>query len=344
MPRTSLCACFFASLLLAGGLRAQDDFVPPNEQVDRELDESLRREYGPDGKPVERPAPRELPAEPAPPPPPPPGDEDDDRDEWALKLGGLAAHYYTWIEGVRISSREGTSGGGTIELDRHNAVADYEGHNSQTYRAWFDIGRWISLEAGFRRTNYRSAAQPITAGFTYGRTTFVAGTRVETELDQATIDADFVFKPVNNRWFELSLHFGSRYLYAETMVRNVADPVGQTERERVEMAVPMFGLGLAVRPIPQLELFARGRIGHFGYERDEAFIFHHDDVDHVTPKEKSATSGEVDAGMQILIADTIGVVGGYRLDYLRVEREVPQREERLRSLSHGVYGGVILQF
>ena len=342
MPRTLIRAGLLP-LLLVGSLQAQEDFTPPNEQVDRELDESLRREYGPDGKPIERPydlEPRELP----PPPPPPPVDDDDD-DEWELKLGALAAHYYTWIDGVRISHREGLSGGGRIELTKHGAVADYDPHNSQTYRAWLDIGRWISLEAGFRRTNYRSSPQPTASTFTYGRTTYVAGTRVETELDQATIDADFVFKPVNNRWFELGLHFGARYLFADTMIRNVADPLGQTERERIEMVVPMVGLGLALRPARWLELFVRGRVGHFGYERDEAFVFDDDDdVRHVTPKEKSATSGELDAGVQLLLGDTIGVVAGWRLDYLKVEREVRERDEKLRSLSHGVYGGLILQF
>lgn len=342
MTRTSLCACFLSVLCLPAALLAQEEeFTPPNEQVDRELDESLRREYGPDGRPIERALPPDV--EPLPPPAHPIDDPDED-DEWELKLGALAAHYYTWIDGVRVSSRNGSSGGGTIDLTRHHAVADYDPHNSQTYRAWFDIGRWISLEAGFRRTNYRSDAQPTAIGFTYGRTTFAAGTPVETELDQATIDADFVFKPINNRWFELRFSFGSRYLYSETTIRNVASPVSQTERDRIEMAVPMIGAGIAFRPIPGVELFARGRVGHFGYERDEAFIFDDDDVRHIEPKEKSATSGEVDAGLQILIADTIGVVGGYRLDYLKMEREVTNREERVRSFSHGVYGGVILQF
>jgi hypothetical protein len=340
--RMTFGAVLISSCLLAGAAPAQE-FVPPNEQVDKELDESLQREYGPDGQPVEpgaeAPPAREIP------PPPPPIDEDDEEDEWGLKLGALAAHYYTWIRDVNVSYREGLSGGARIELDRSAGAAKYDPEHSQTYRAWFDIGRWITLEAGFRRTVYRSEAQQSETSFTYGSTTFATGSLVETKLDQATIDADFVFKPVNNRWFELALHFGSRYLYTETQVRDPGNPQTRTERQRLEMALPMIGLGLAFRPIRELEFFARGRIGYFGYDRDEAYVWDDDDdVHHVTPKEKSATSGELDAGVQLLLGDTIGIVAGWRLDYLDVEREVPQREEKIRSLSHGAYGGLILQF
>lgn len=341
MTRTSTtCA---ALLLLAGVAIGQDDdhpFVPPNEELDRELDESLQREYGPDGKPVERPYDTSPP-----PPPPPPSDADEEEDEWRVRLGGLAAHYYTWLRDARISHREGLSGGQTIRLDEDD-LAEFDPENSQTYRAWIDFGRWISLEGGFRRTPYRTTTQSLPTGFTYGTTTFAAGSRLETELDLATIDADFVFKPVNNRWFELSLHFGARYIYAETMVRDLADSVNRTETQRVEMGIPMIGLGLALRPFTWFEIYARGRVGYFGYERDEAWLWDEEDdeYDHISPKEKSAASGELDAGIKIIVADTIGIVGGWRLDYLDIEREVTERDEGVRAYSHGFYGGLILQF
>lgn len=350
MSRQHLRACGFSPFLLlaAGGIAlAQGEeydppFTPSNEQVDRELDESLAREYDAEGRPIE-PGPSVPGERRGPPPPPPPEDRD---DEWKITLGGLAAHYHTWLREARIAHREGGSGGGRVDLiSQQGAGLDFDAEHSQTYRTWVDFGSWISLEGGYRHTVHR-ANEASASTFTFGRQTFNAGSLIETKLDLATIDVDFVFKPVNNRWFELALHFGARYVYADVDVARSGDVVGTRERQRIEAAMPVIGLGIAFRPVRGFELFARGRIGHFGYERDGAYVFDDDDgdIDYIAPKEKSATSGELDVGMQVVLFDTIGVIGGWRLDYIDLKREVTQRSEKLKAISHGLYAGMILQF
>src|SRR5262245_29758902 len=81
-------------------------FRPTNEQLDRELDRSLHQEYDEDHPP------------PAPPPPPTVTTQRDDDRGIKLRLGGLAAHYYTQLQDVRISYREGASGGDRIDVDK----------------------------------------------------------------------------------------------------------------------------------------------------------------------------------------------------------------------------------
>lgn len=348
MSRDRVCGLSLFLVMAGAGIAlAQDEddhppFNPTNEQIDRELDASLEREYGPDGRPIER-GPR-VPGERRGAPPPP--SDDDDDDGWEITLGGLAAHYHTYLRTARVAYREGSSGGSRIDLiSQTGAGMDFDPESSQTYRTWIDFGKWVSLEGGYRHTVHRGQDTAANT-FSYGTRTYQAGRLVESKLDLATIDADLVFKPLNNRWFEIALHFGARYIYADVDVAETQDPVNTRQRQRTEAAVPMVGLGIAFRPIRGVELFARGRIGHFGYERDAGFVYDEDDdeLDYVPPKEKSATSGELDVGLQVVLFDTIGIIGGWRLDYIDMKREVTQRSEKIRAISHGLYAGMVLQF
>lgn len=304
-------------------------FRVPNDQVDDELDRSLRQEFDED--------------HPAPPPlgdaPPAGPRKQDDDDRLRLRLGGFAAHYYAQLQSVRLSYREGLSGGGVIRLDKNDAVADFDPSNTQLYRAWFDIGRHVSITGGFWRGVFRSSDHVSTQSFTFGRTTFLEGERIGTRVEAMTADLDLVLKPVNNRWFEMGLHIGARYMFWESQLTSRNDP-SREERSRIEAAVPVVGASLAFRPLRWFELFARGRVGYLEYDRPSR----RDDWGSVDAKAKEARTAEIDLGMKFVIKETIGVIAGYRLDHLRLEREVEERTEGARGTVHGLYAGLILQF
>ncbi|MCO5171482.1 MAG: hypothetical protein M9894_34710 [Planctomycetes bacterium] len=302
-------------------------FRVPSDQVDDELDRSLRQEFDED-----HPAPPPLGE-----PPPPPAAKDDDR--LRLRLGGFAAHYHAQLQSVRVSYREGLSGGQEVRLDKHDAVADFDPANTQLYRAWFDIGRHVSITGGFWRGVFRSSDHASTESFTFGRTTFLQGERIGTRVEAMTADLDLVLKPVNNRWFEMGLHLGARYMYWETQLTSRADGARQ-ERSRIEAAVPVVGASLAFRPLRWFELFARARVGYLEYDRPSR----RDDFGSLDAKAKEARTAEIDLGMKFVFKETIGVIAGYRLDHLRLEREVEERTEGARGTVHGLYAGLILEF
>lgn len=331
-----------AGLLVFPGVASAQDaakdgdgppFRQPNEQLDQELDESLQKEFDEDHPPA---------TEPPPPPGAPVAETEDDR--LRLRLGGFAAHFYTQLQDLEVKYREGASGGLDVPIDEDEAVADFEPENSQLYRAWFDIGRHVSLQGGFWRTVYRSETQPNARDFTFGRETFFASENVSTSFEVMVADLDLVIKPVNNRWFELGLHVGSRYVYWESTIKS-ADVLGKTERSKIEAAMPVVGASLAFRPVKVFEIFARGRVGYLDYDRPESTHIDDDgDVDHTSAKHKRSKSAELDVGVKVILFETIGVVAGYRLDYMKIEREVDERTEGVRGTAHGLYAGLILDF
>ena len=69
-----------------------------------------------------------------------------------------------------------------------------------------------------------------------------------------------------------------------------------------------------------------------------------DDDDPSRDHEREASSLEVDLGISLTIADTIGFVVGYRIDYVEVERIGADRDQRAEGTVHGPYAGLILSF
>lgn len=311
---------------------SEEDDGPPfrvsDDAINEDLDRSLRKEFDED-----HPPPPEVTSA-----PPPPVQED---DRLRLRLGGLAAHYYAQLQDVRVSYREGTSGGQKIEVDEDDAVADFDAENTQLYRAWFDIGKHVGFYGGFWRGVFRDD-QPTTEGFTFGRTTFLVGELVDTRVELMTADLDLVIKPVNVRVFELGIHLGARYMFWETEFKTQIP--GRSERSRLEAAVPVIGASLALRPARWFELFARGRVGYLTYDRPKSTHFDDGELHTIDAKEKTAKTVEIDVGLKFIVADTIGLVAGYRLDHLRIEREVDERDEGVKGTAHGLYAGLILDF
>lgn len=319
----------------AGGdapVAAQDEGPPfrtSNDQVNDDLDRSLRQEFDEDHPPPPGVAP----------PPPPVVPEEDDR--LRLRLGGFAAYYYSQLQDVRVSYREGSSGGQDIDVDEDDSIADFDPASTQLYRGWIDIGKHVGLYGGFWRGVFRDD-QPTTQGFTFGNTTFVQGEYVYSRVELMTADLDLVIKPVNVRVFEFGLHLGTRYMFWETEFKSAVP--GKQERSRLEAALPVVGASFALRPARWFELFARSRVGYLSYDRPQTTRISDGDVHTIEAKEKSAKTVEVDVGVKFIFADTIGLIAGYRLDYLRIEREVDDRSEGVRGTAHGVYAGLILDF
>lgn len=320
---------------------AQDEerpFRPSNEEVDRELDRSLERAYDEDHPPPPE-------AEPARPTKRERRRKKDDDGGFRLRLGGYAAHYAATFKDVELRLREGSSGGERIRLDERDAVADFDVDHGQLYKAWIDLGKHVSITGGFRRLVARESQQTTTS-FTFGRTHFAAGQRVETLVDNYLADLDLVVKPINNRWVSLDLHLGSRYVFWETRLTNeTLGPLVAQERSRLEGAMPMVGAGIAVRPLRQVELFARARVGYMGYDRPESHHYsRRNGYRHVEAKEKEVKSAELDVGLSITFFDHLGVLVGYRLDHVSIEREVRNRTAEVEGTVHGLYAGVLLEF
>lgn len=305
--------------------RAQDgsgEFKPSNDQVNKELDDSLRKEFEPP---------------PPPPPPPPPVIVHHKDDRLKLTLGGMAAHMVAVLDDVTVSHRDHGTGGNDIDLDQ---VSDFDEEHTQTYRAWFEIGRHVALEGGYRGGVFRDTSANPTA-FVFGRSAYAAGEMLDTKIETCTADLDLVLKPLNNRWIGLGIHLGARYMFWRTDLKGTGM---NREESTLEAVVPVIGASIAFRPFKWWEIFARGRVGYLSYERDSGH-YHHGDHDHyVEAKEKEAKSVELDVGMQFLIADTIGLIVGARLDYMDIEREVDAREESAKGTMKGVYAGLVLQF
>ena len=363
----SMRSLFVAALLLTPSLalaqEGEKGFTPSNAELDRELDESLRKEFdepalpppskrsydrddkhGEDGKRGRRKHGKKD------------RDHDhDDDDRFELRLGGMVAHMTTRLQDVTISHREGSQGGAEWELDKVLSLnddidlddldsPDDVWQNTQAYKAWFDIGKHVSLQAGFWRTVYRQDG-PAQEAFDFGRSSFSAGQGVETKFDMAVADFDLVVKPINNRYVSLDLHFGGRYIYWNTRVRRTDSATQIEDSSTLEAGVPMAGLGFTLRPLRWFQIYARGRAGYLAYERDAHYVYEgNGQYDYVENKRRKTVSGHVEGGVLFMFARTIGVTLGYRLDYLRVEREVDERESGFEAFSHGVFAGAVLEF
>jgi hypothetical protein len=332
-----------AVLGLAGAASAQDPpaqeppFRPSNEQIDENLDRTLEREYDadhppppPDGGVVEAPPATEV--------------HHDHDSKFKFHIGGYAAHLYSGITDVQVGKGRG-SFNTPVRLDGTNAIADFDNEHAQTYKMWIDFGKHVSLVGGYRRSLFHSNG-PSGASFTFDQLRIGRNEQLGITLDTLSADLDLVIKPINNRWVSIDLHLGSRYMFFRTELQG--NRPDRTARSTLEAAVPVVGAGLAVRPFRWLELFARGRVGYLSYERPESNDRRgrgaRGRFQSSPRREKTVKTGEIDIGMQFLIKETIGLVAGWRMDYMSFERRNDLEHEESRATVYGVYAGVVLQF
>ena len=334
--------------LLAAPALAQDgeqEFTPSNEELDRELDESLAEEYSAEEAPPKQEKIPDYAAEHD----EEAKDDDDGHDRLRLRFGGLAAYAWTGLGNIELSHREGGSGGGVIEL-AHEDNDDFQFDNGAgMYRAWIGIGRYVSLQGGwfhgrFGDTNALSNAADGTPGFTFGSSRFNSGDIVEINQELRVADFDVVVHPLTLKWIRLDFSLGARYAYWETRIERLNRGYNK-EEDRIEGLIPMVGFGLTLSPVEPLAFFLRGKVGTIEYEREGGYYRRtNGNRRYVEPKERSHTSAELDAGMTFTIANTFGFIVGARIQYIELERVVPDRSSRVEGYATSLYAGVLLNF
>lgn len=337
---------FLLAAMLGTPAFAQDgEFSPSNDDLNQDLDQSLHKEFSEDH-----------------PPPPgadaPAGTKKEKRDRFKITLGLMGAYYHTQLFDIDLSYREGLSGGNVVRFadrDDHDGANAFEfEQGSGTYRAWIDFGKHIAITGGFRTVRYDDTQTLVsnqaqtqgqgTGPFTFGDTSFQAGDTLSAEFELLVADSDFVFRPLNNQWLTIDMSVGARYIFWKTTF-NRENGAQSEVSSTIEGAMPMVGLGIAFRPVSILEIFGRVRVGGLDYEVDTS-DYDSDEIDEydLEDKEREMRSYEVDLGIKLIFGETVGLIVGYRLDYIELQRRVASREETVKAKAHGLYGGLILQF
>lgn len=353
--------CLGAALLLAfsGPILAQEDdapFVPSNERLDDDLDRSLADEYSSSA---------EIPDAPD---VPPSSVDDDDDDRCGIKLRLMGAFWRTQFKEVAFSHREGPGlGTGDIvkmsdPLDSENRITAgprknsdaLDGDDAGLYEITLSLGRYVALRGGFQHSDFDYEHTIGVAGnpgpFTFGETTWGVGSVLASEFEISTGDLEVVLRPLNNEWITIDVSVGGRYTMWKTEFERKANVLSTTadarERDKLEALVPTVGVGLALRPIKQLEFFARARVGALSYERDADLRWnsYKDRWDRVERLEREAEMVEIDAGISLVLGETIGVIAGYRYSSYELERITDERAHRFEGEVGGFYAGAIIQF
>ena len=343
------CCCATSPLFVsqAYGQDADDPeaFTPSDDELDRELDESLREEFESEPEPD---------YEVVPPYKAPPPKVDAERDDrLRLRLGGMAAYAWTAFHDLEISHAEGNRGGDTVVFDGYDEDDDansFEFENgSGYYRAWFDIGRYVTLQASYSHAGFSDTAALSnnpggTPGFVFGNTVFQTGDVAEVSYTRRVADFDIAVHPLNLDWIRLDVTFGARYVFFGTQVERHTRGYAKDEKN-LEALIPMIGLGLSIRPVQPFEIFVRGRIGGIELEREEGtYRRRNGERRRVEPFRREQASVEVDAGFSLTLADTIGIIVGAKIDYLEIERENDDERTRFEGTASSLYAGVILNF
>ncbi|MBL4849159.1 MAG: hypothetical protein JKY65_26845 [Planctomycetes bacterium] len=318
-----------------------DDFTPSNDELDQDLDESLRDEYA-------EPEPKTAPV----PPVPPPSDSNDAKGI-RLRLGGMAAYGLTNFHDIEISHRKGTRGGDTIVLDGddgdQNSAFDFE-NGSGYYRTWFDIGSWVSLQAAYSHVKFKdinalSSAEGGTPGFVFGDTTYQTGSVVEIAQTLRIADFDIALHPLHLDWIRLDVTLGARYVYWQTTIDRLSPGGFARERERLEALIPMIGFGISLRPVKPFEIFLRGRIGSIEVERKAgSYRRRNGKREQIKPFKREQSSVELDGGFSFTFDETIGLIIGARIDVIEINRQTEDQQTRFKGTSSTLYAGVILNF
>ncbi|RMG12409.1 MAG: hypothetical protein D6731_13895 [Planctomycetota bacterium] len=336
-----------AALLAPVSVLADEEpapFVPSNEEVDRELDRALEREYR-SPPPASEPIPDYAAAE----------EEEEGARAFGARLRLLGAYWHPAITDLEFYRRVGTNPRQVVKIEDPYEVDldgddDLEGSPGGFYGLTLDLGRHVALRGGFAHAtqlenDFQVGAVGGVQPFTYGDTSWGSGDVLELSHEVYLGDFDVVLRPLNNRYVTIDLSLGARYLSWEVeLTRNLA--ARPQERERLEAVVPTVGFGLALRPVQALELFASTRVGHLSYEVDAGWRWDdwNDKWEYQERKERESTSVQVDLGLSLTIADTLGVIVGYRYEFIALERDTDAEGKGLEGAVHGLFAGVILQF
>jgi hypothetical protein len=328
MTRSTLVFAVSACLLVVTHAQAQD-------RVDRELDDSLRRTY--EGEPAREPVPDYAAHE-----------IEKERDRFQVTLRLSASAQAAYLRNLEIVGREGSSGGEVIELqDDDGRDFDLEGTLAVVPTVELNLGGYLALRGAATAAVWYGDENRVAAGqgFTFGDTTFASGQTVESEFGLFLGDVQIGAHVVTNRYVRLGLFGGARYMAWETTLERISGGSYVKEESRVEALVPTFTLTLDLSPTPWLEFYANGTVGGFAYEsHDEDLVLINGTLTRIPERQRKATTLEAEGGLRLIFAGHFGIYAGYRVSHLRIEREVPEQKEGMKSLVHGPVAGLLFQF
>ena len=317
-------------LLALGVAQAQD-------RVDTELDESLRRTYD---------QPARAPAEPV--PDYAEREIEKERDEFQVTLRLHAGLQAAFLEDLEIAYREGGTGGDNVELLSSDRSWDIGEAFAGIPTVELNLGGYFAIRGSAWGTSWREDENSITTNteaFQFGNTQFGLGETVESQFDMLTADIQLGAHVVTNRYVRLGLFGGARYVGWETTLERVAGGAYAKETSKIEAVVPTFTITFDVSPTPWLEFYVNGTAGWLGYEsEDEQTVTINGAPTRVAERSRETTTLDAEAGIRLIFGGHFGIYAGYRVGFLEIEREVPERKEGVRSLTHGPVAGLLIQF
>ena len=337
------------ALLLAASspLAAQEqkDWPEPREKkpdIDKQLDDALRREYEKDplvppvkprtGEP-EKPEKPETPEKPEKPedekPPETPREETKTSEEklkleWRFKW----SHWNLEVTDLHVgASRHGGAGKSTTYGLSDPARSDADG-----FSVGLDAGEWLTFEATFRYVVARGG-ELASRDFDLDGHTFLRDQVLDSKFTFLTTDLTAGFKVLHGENGHLDLLGGLRYIgtWMDVSHPGTPDAVGQS----VEMLVPELGVGGTVhfataKKALVFEPYAKALIGGMRFDAGARY---------------RAFSLSVEAGERFLIADVIGVELGYRYELVNLDRGSGGSITRAAHWrAGGMITGIVIQF
>jgi hypothetical protein len=304
--------CALALTVAAPSIVRGQDY--PRSDDDRKLDDALRKEYGDPNAPPPPPRPLERRyREPTPPPPPPPAppappaDARDEEDDMFLHMGVLGAHWMARLQDASVSAGRPGVHGDYVHLNGGlDDPADLKISETQLFRAWIDLGRFVSFDGGAERAWFRdSTISP--RDFVFRDQQFSAGAPIDTKFEFLIADFNFAIHPFNCPLGQFDILVGARYAWSNVQFTSnggggvvvfapappptitvigggfggpvvgpptlpgAAAPVqGTRVNQTVEGVIPMVGLGGKIRPLHEkdvsIEVFGRARVGAWDWE------------------------------------------------------------------------------
>jgi hypothetical protein len=347
-----------------------------DEEIDRRLDESLRREYGsPDGT-IPPPPPeddhehrdhRDKPEKPK--KPKKHHDDDDDDDRFRISLGVWGGHWQAELFQASVTNYRkhwfgpGMNAGGRIRLDGHEGSPDLDVAQTQTYQGWIDLGKHVTISGGARYATYRDTAGAPPLSF-FGAHYFTSQQPLMTKFEFLSSDLDVTVNPLAFERVKLGVMLGLRYVRSAVRFSTNQNFAGPDDRvsQSVEALIPMVGLGGSVRPINakkvSVELYAQGMVGGFDLEtrsynsRSRArgrngnryYYYSSNGNTYDDHREFRSFALVAEGGIKVVLFGHLGVVAGYRFEVTQLYREDESRIRQAAFKVGGPYAGAVVEF
>ncbi len=248
----------------------------------------------------------------------PPGDEDSNKMRPLLSF--LAAQWMPNVHLARIQATalnersidgplDGFSTGSSEFETEGKATLDGGVLPTQLYRAFGGIHFARDIDLGLELSGRRvvlRGADAAAGELGFGPAIFKAGEPIDAKLEYSAVDLDGAFNVFPWKLVRLELRFGFSYTNASARLRSVTS--GQGFVIHHEMLIPMWGIGVAVKPlrtdIVSIEIFARARFG--GWNEGET----------------SSGLVQTEIGVMAIFFKHVGIVLGHKVEYVDTGRGI----------------------